>query len=265
VRCSEWIALAFFVHLAVAALIRHLPPSRRLAVWLGALVMGGVVVALSRLDGSVARDWAPGVYLLAGYYLSGRTFVEPMPHVEAWLIAWDWRLLGDPRERFASWPRGIIALFDIAYIGCFLLVPAGYAALAISGRSDLADRYWTMVLGAELAAFAPLPYLQTRPPYALEAAAKQSSAASERISLTFMKHGTTGANTLPSGHAAGSLAVALAVIEALPALGVILLILALVIAVATIVARAHYIVDVVTGLALAVVFWIVVVGFRVCG
>jgi membrane-associated phospholipid phosphatase len=187
-----------------------------------------------------------------------------MPRVEAWLMAFDCRLLGDPRALFATWPAGVIALFDLAYIGCVLLVPAGYAALVVAGRADLADRYWTMVLGAELGSFAPLPYLQTRPPHAIEAPAKRARHARERISLTFMRYGTTGANTLPSGHAAGSLAVALAVIETLPAVGVVMLLLALVIAAATIVARAHYVVDVITGLALAAVIWIVVNAFGFC-
>jgi membrane-associated phospholipid phosphatase len=264
-RCSEWTALAYFAHLAAAAAIRPLPRGRRLTAGAGALAMAVIVGALSRLDASVVRDWVPGAYLLAGYYLSGRTFVAPMPRVEAWLMAVDRRLLGDPRALFAAWPASVIALFDLAYIGCVLLVPAGYAALVMAGHADLADRYWTTVLGAELGSFAPLPYLQTRPPHAIEGPARRQRQTRERLSLTFMRYGTTGANTLPSGHAAGSLAVALAVIEPLPAVGVVMLFLALMIAAATVVARAHYVVDVITGLALAAVIWIVVNAFGLCG
>jgi membrane-associated phospholipid phosphatase len=262
-RCSEWVALAYFCHIAIAALVRPLPPGRRLAAGLGSLASAVLVLVVARLDTPIVRDWAPGVYLLVGYYLSGRTFVTPMPRIEQWLIRWDRRIIGEPLTLFDRWPPVIVALFDVAYIGCFLLVPAGYAALVAAGRADLADRYWTMVLGAELGAFAPLPYVQTRPPYVLEAATR-SRPARERMSMTFMKHGTTGANTLPSGHAAGSLAVALAVIETLPAFGAVMLVLALVIAVATIVARAHYVVDVITGLALALAIWAVVAGLGVC-
>jgi membrane-associated phospholipid phosphatase len=112
-------------------------------------------------------------------------------------------------------------------------------------------------MGAECGSFAALPYLRTRPPWVLE---QRSSAggerqASHRVSVTFLKRATTGANTLPSGHAAGSLAVALAVAGALPLVGVVLLVLALTVSLAAIVARAHYVVDVVTGLALAIVIW----------
>jgi membrane-associated phospholipid phosphatase len=70
-----------------------------------------------------------------------------------------------------------------------------------------------------------------------------------------MKHATTGANTLPSGHAAGSLAVAFGVIETLPTAGAILLAWAIAISVAAVVTRAHFVADIVTGAALAGVVW----------
>lgn len=256
-------AVAFFVHLALAACLRRLPLDRRLAAGLGGTAMAALVVAISRFEGWPGRDWAPVAYVLAGYYLSGRTFVAPMPRVEAWLIGCDRRLLGNPPARFAAWPRALLRLLDAAYIGCFLLVPGGFAALAAAGRADLADHYWTLVAGAELGAFAWLPYLQTRPPWVIEGLTE--AAAPPRPSVTFMRRATTGANTLPSGHAAGSLAVALAVIAALPELGALLLALALTIAAAAVVTRAHYVVDVVAGLALALAVWGLAAGARLGG
>ena len=257
--------MAFFVHLALAAGVRRLALDRRLAAGMGGAVMAVLVVAVSRLEGWPGRDWAPVAYVLAAYYLSARTFVAPMTRVEAWLMAWDRRLLGDPVARFAAWPPVLLGALDSAYIGCFLLVPGGFAALAAAGRADLADCYWTMVAGAELGAFATLPYLQTRPPWVIERLAEADAAAPPRPSGAFMQLATTGANTLPSGHAAGSLAVALAVIAALPELGLFLLALALTIAAAAIVTRAHYVVDVAAGLALALAVWGVVTVARLCG
>ena len=66
-------------------------------------------------------------------------------------------------------------------------------------------------------------------------------------------------NTFPSGHAAGSFAVALAVIGVLPVTGVVFLVLALSIAVACVVGRYHYVVDVIAGIGLAVAIWAVAV------
>jgi membrane-associated phospholipid phosphatase len=63
-------------------------------------------------------------------------------------------------------------------------------------------------------------------------------------------------NTFPSGHAAGSLAVGLAVVGALPWTGAVLLLLAAGIGVGCVVGRYHYVVDVVTGAALALGVWL---------
>jgi membrane-associated phospholipid phosphatase len=71
-----------------------------------------------------------------------------------------------------------------------------------------------------------------------------------------VQHLTIRVNTFPSGHAAGSLAVALAVVGAMPASGVLLLVLALAICVACVVGRYHYIVDVLAGAAVAIALWL---------
>jgi membrane-associated phospholipid phosphatase len=249
----EWLALGFFAHVAVASAVLRLPAGRRAAAGLGAIVMAATVVVISRREPTMVRSWAPMLYVLGGYYLAGRTFVRPMRSIETWLMSVDRLVLGDHALRFAAWPRGLIALLDAAYIGCFVLVPAGFVLLLSAGRGDLMEYYWTVVAGAELGAFATLPYLQTRPPWVIE---RLAEAGMPRPSVLFMKHATTGANTLPSGHAAGSLAVALAVADILPAAGAILIVLALAIAVATIVTRAHFVVDVATGMALAIGVWL---------
>ena len=251
----EWIAVVFFVHVAVAVLVQQsMPPVRRASAGLGAVVAAAGVVAVAHFASTAVRDWAPIAAVLAAYYLSGRTFYAPNPQVESWLAAVDRRLLGDP-PFFSRWPAGIVDVLDAAYIGCFLLVPAGLGVLLAAGRRDQSEPYWTMVVAAELGAFAALPYLQTRPPWVLERVAEHRERDRRRASVVFMQRATTGANTLPSGHAAGSLAVALAVIGTLPVAGVALLVLALTISVAAIVTRAHFVVDIVTGIALAAAVW----------
>ena len=73
----------------------------------------------------LVRDWAPLGYILAGYFLSGYLFAAPSLSIEAWLMAWDRRLLGDPATRFVGWPRPLVAGLELIYMGCFLLIPAG--------------------------------------------------------------------------------------------------------------------------------------------
>lgn len=248
----EWVAVLFFAHVAVAALVRRqMPFGRRLTAGLGSIASAIAVVVIAHAGIPTLRTWMPMGYVLAAYYLSGRTFFAPMPRVESWLAAIDRRILGDPAAAFSRWPPAVIRLLDAAYMGCFLIVPAGLALLLAAGHGDRSAHYWTLVVGAELGAFATLPYLQTRPPWVLE----RLDAHGPRASVAFMKHATHGANTLPSGHAAGSLAVALAVIETKPLEGSILLALAVTISGAAVITRAHFVVDVVTGAALAGAVW----------
>src|SRR6185436_12496676 len=111
-------------------------------------------------------------------------------------------------------------------------------------------RYWTMVLAADLGAFAPLSVFQTRPPCANEKPAELAASRIHRLASYVVKNATTGVNTFPSGHVAVTIAVALGVFPSLPVLGVVLLLCAVSIAVACVVGRYHYAADVLAGAAL---------------
>jgi membrane-associated phospholipid phosphatase len=150
----------------------------------------------------------------------------------------------------------VVAGLELIYMGCFLLIPAGLAILLATGHRSLVDRYWVMVMGAEFAAFAPLAFIQTRPPWAIERKPELADPAIHRLASQMVEHLTIGVNTFPSGHAAGSLAVALAIIGVLPWTGTLLFLLAAAICVACVVGRYHYVVDVLAGAAVALVLWI---------
>jgi membrane-associated phospholipid phosphatase len=254
VRSSEWVSFAYFGSLGLLAWMRPLPAGRRLTITAIGAVMCTAIVTLSRADRGVVRDWSPPAVILVGYYMSGRFFVHPSARLESWLMAWDCRLLSDPTTRFASWPRAVLAYLDLVYMGCFLLLPAGFAALVFTGHHALGNRYWTMVIGAEFGAFAPLAFIQTRPPWVIERTRGADSAVG-RFASQVVQHLTIRVNTFPSGHAAGSLAVALAVVGALPSAGAVLLFVALSICVACVVGRYHYVIDVVAGTVLALLLW----------
>jgi membrane-associated phospholipid phosphatase len=77
-----------------------------------------------------------------------------------------------------------------------------------------------------------------------------------------VRHATIGVNTFPSGHVAVSLAVGFAIAGVMPAVGALMLVLAISIAIACVVGRYHYAMDVVAGAALAGVVWAVT---HLCG
>ena len=255
-RSFEQIGFLYFSYLIVACWWPPLTGRRRAFVIVSSASCAGVVWAIAHAAPAVLRDWAPLAYILAGYFLSGFLFAAPSLEIESWLMRWDRRLLGDPATRFVGWPRMLVASLELIYMGCFLLIPAGLVILLYAGHTALVDRYWTMVMGAEFAAFAPLALIQTRPPWALERKPELADPAIHRLASQMVQHLTIGVNTFPSGHAAGSLAVALAVAGALPGPGALLLLLAIAIGIACVVGRYHYVVDVVAGAAVAMVLWL---------
>ncbi len=257
-RVSETVAFVYFLYLAIVCWFRPLTRRHRLEIAGGALAMAAVVRAVAHAGSPAVRNWAPAAYILAGYFVPGRFFERPSLAVENWLMSWDQRLLGDPAQRFASWPRPVVAYLDVVYMACFLLLPGGLLALILAGHADAADGYWTLVGGADFAAFLSLTAFQTRPPWALERPPDLAAPAVHRAALGFVRHGTIGANTFPSGHTAVSFAVAYALLPILPVAGVVALGLSASIALGCIVGRYHYVIDVGAGLVLSLAVWAVV-------
>jgi membrane-associated phospholipid phosphatase len=253
-RTSDWVALVYFLYLAGVCWLRPLTLRKRLVVSGVSLVTAAIVVGASRAR-PIVHDWAPMLYLTVGYYLTGWLYVGPSLGLETWLREWDRKLLGDPTRRFARWPAWLVAYLNVVYTFCFLLLPAGFAVLLAGGHADFADHYWTMVLAADLGAFAPLSVFQTRPPWRLEPPAQLPGRAAHELASTMVRHATIGVNTFPSGHVAVSFAVAIAVAAAMPIAGTVLLVIAASITVACVVGRYHYAMDAVTGLLLAAFVW----------
>ena len=75
------------------------------------------------------------------------------------------------------------------------------------------------------------------------------------LNLRIMNRASIQVNTVPSGHAAGAFATALAVMSAAPAAGIVLLWLALNISIATVVGRYHYLLDTLLGMLVAIAVW----------
>jgi membrane-associated phospholipid phosphatase len=76
-----------------------------------------------------------------------------------------------------------------------------------------------------------------------------------RLNSAILDRGSIQANTVPSGHAAGAVATALAVADVMPLAGVVFLIVAAGIVAATVLGRYHYLVDSILGVAVAVGAW----------
>lgn len=265
-RSSEWVVCGYLACLVTLAWTLRLPGTRRAAATAVSAVLASLIFVLARRPQTstiaFARDWLPAAYLVAGYWLSGLLFTRPMPRVEQWLQDIDRRIF--ERCRLSTFlqhaPRAVLEYFEASYVSCYAVVVAGLAVLSVSQSGVAADRYWTTVLLAEFGCYAMLPFIQTRPPRAIEGAGDMDRRrpSVRRLNLWILRFGSIQVNTVPSGHAAGGLATALLVAAARPAAGAAFLVLAFSIAAGSVVGRYHYAADAVLGLLWALIVWFVV-------
>lgn len=262
-RASEWIVCGFFAYLVLLSRIRPLPASRRNRVLAVGAACMGLVLVLSQLrlqlPMRIARDWVPCVYLLQGYWMCGVFFRRPMPAVEARLLRLDRRLLAALRfdAAVARTPAAVLQLLELAYLCAYPFIPLTLGLLYGAGLRGHADQYWTAVLLAAFACYGVLPWIQTRPPRAVEppGAMDRRGLALRRVNRAVLDRASVQVNTFPSGHAATAVAAALATGGLLPDLLAPLLATAGAVAVATVAGRYHYAADTVLGVAVGVGAW----------
>lgn len=254
----EWIVLGYVTYLAlVAVCLRRFHRAR--GPTLALAFAAWTVWAMTRhvLWSTSIEIVVPAACLLVGYWMSGLFFVTPMTAAERWLLRVDERV-GLAHVRC---PRLLRDYFELAYVLVYAVVPAGAITLALGGHVDAVPRFWSVVLLAEFVSYAMLPWVQTRPPRAIDAkAATTTSSPLRRFNLAVLGRASIQANTLPSGHAAGAMATALAIASVMPAEGVVFLVLAISIAIATVIGRYHYTVDSVLGIAVAIGAWVLLGG-----
>ena len=263
--CWESVALGYFTYLAIVAILRpRFVRARWPAIALAAVTW--VILPLERQSGELLSNslhaLIPVPVLLAGYWLSGFFFVRPMPRLEQWLRRVDQACLRrrEARNSLRAW-RWLATYLELAYLLVYLVVPAGALTLVVTGHQDAVDRFWTTVMLAAFVSYGMLPWLQTRPPRALDESDRSADGGQpllRHLNLWVLGRASIEANTVPSGHAAAAIAVALSVGAAIPELRAILLLISISIVLATVVGRYHYIVDSVAGVIVGAAAWALV-------
>lgn len=261
-RASEWIVVGYFAYLATAAVAVSLPPNRRRRVLVTALSVVVVTLALGRLGESASllfvRDWMPLADIVIGYWLPASLVKAPNEAFERTLLALDRWLGVDRLETFLqNAPRAIVESLELAYLLCYPLVPVGFACIYVGGTSDEIDRFWICVLVAAFSSYGVLPWLPTRPPRMTYREPVRTQSRIRPVNLYVLGRSSIQLNTFPSGHAAASLATALAVATRLPWAGVLLGLIALGISVGSVVGRYHYAADALAGMGLALIGFLI--------
>ena len=240
------------------------PSGHRRRVLLVGFVCMTLAVMLSQLRPSpslrIVRDWVPAVYLLQGYWMCGLFFQRPALGIERRLLAFDSWLFERIRLRRAAAraPRLVASWFEATYLLAYPFVPVGFGVFLALGHRNRADEFWMATLIAGFTCYGMLPWIQTRPPRALAADRPlwMPHLVLRRLNATVLHRMSVQVNTCPSGHAATAVAVALTLIAAgAPVTGAAFAFVAASIVAATVLARYHYTIDTLLGLAVGIAAW----------
>jgi membrane-associated phospholipid phosphatase len=196
----------------------------------------------------------PPLLLLLAYWTSGLLFTAPMPRAEQALRQIDHVLR--VRAISSGMPRGIAELLEFSYAAVYALIPIALALqLQFTAPPD-PDRFWTVILVTDYVCFAVLPWIQTRPPRALEPGDPWRSSL-RALNLRVLGAASIRVNTFPSGHAAEALAAALLVSNAPFPVVAWRLFNALAVSAGAVFGRYHYATDAIAGWLVALTVWLV--------
>ena len=251
----EIASVVFFAYaVATAIALPGLAPRRRVQA-LGGAAAGITIVALSIAmpPTRVLHDWLlPPALLLLAYWSSGRIFVAPMPAAERALMRIDRALSISPLATRA--PRWLAELLEFAYAGVYPLIPIALGIYLLGTPGPDPDHFWTVILVTDYVCFGVLPWIQTRPPRALESGDPWRSRF-RAVNLRLLGAASIHVNTFPSGHAAEALAAALLVVAAPLPLAIGMFVAAAAISAGAVLGRYHYAADAILGWAVALVVW----------
>ena len=248
---------AFFIYIAIVALSQPQLIGRKRRLALAGAAAGLLIVALATLRPQpILNDWlVPPAALLLGYWTSGLLFVAPMPRVERVLLSIDRELSIDAVA--AATPRVLAELLEVAYAAVYPVIPLALIVYLVAIESPDAARFWTVILVTDYICFGMLPWVQTRPPRALEPAAPWH-ARFRTLNVRLLGKTSNHVNTFPSGHAAEALAAALLVSGAPIWIVILMSSIALAISAGAVLGRYHYAADVLAGWLVASVVWLLV-------
>lgn len=256
----EWLSLIFFSFFLVLAWLRPLDWRQRLNATVLGVISLALIVLLPQVGKQAAafRQLLLPLFLIPMAYWQTAHFSAPLNEgLQRRLAAIDDTILSALKGfSLPTWLKRLTHVYlEGAYLLVYPLVPSGLAVLYFAGVIERAEEFWTVVLPPAYLCYATLPFIRTLPPRRLEQVQRTDAPQTgiRRFNLTVIRLVTHQVNTFPSGHAAAAVAVALELLSAVPAAGIVYLAIAISIMVAAFVGRYHYAVDVALGGALSCV------------
>jgi len=265
VRRSEWIVFAFLLYAPALTLLLPAPEGLRTRLASLNIVVTLAYAGLIYLDSakprlilSVIRDWLPLGLIVVAYREMGWF---ALPHQTALLesrwVAWD-RLVFASGGRAAIESLGPVvpSILEIAYALVYALPPFALAVLYLYRRRDAADRFLTVVLLGVLLCYAQFPFWPSEPPRVVFAGLDLPTYTTvfRRFNLWMLGNYGIHTSVFPSAHVAGAFSTAFGLRFVMPEAKRTyrsLFVVAVLIAVATVYGRYHYLADATCGAAIA--------------
>jgi membrane-associated phospholipid phosphatase len=265
VRKTEWVILAFLAYAMVATYllpITHGSARRLIVVNFGVILGYGLLIWLdsttTRKAFSVARDWLPLVFTELAYQEMGwYTFARRGHTLErAWVI-WDRSILrGGLKAAIEAFGPALPSVLEFAYSLTYALAPFSIVVLYVFNCRNRVDRFQFIFVLAVVLCCAQFPFWPSAPPRLLFFGEDFPSYDTVFRRFNWWLLGNWGIQTsvFPSAHVAGAFSAAFGMRQAMPEpkwVTRFLLLMAALIALATVYGRYHYAADAAAGFVMA--------------
>jgi membrane-associated phospholipid phosphatase len=266
-RRSEWVILGYLCHAAVVASVLPVRAHvRALTVTLNLTIIACCVL-LAYADSlrrgrllAAVRDWFPFPLFLLAYREMG-WFARPIAEhrlEESWVV-WDQALLrGGGRAAIELLGPLLPSVLEISYALVYTLGPFSVAMLYAYRKRERSDSFVFLFAMGVLLCYAQFPFWPSEPPRTVFPGQDFPSYDTVFRRFNWWMLGGYGIHTsvFPSAHVAGAFSAAFGMWRALPEhpwVGRLLMVMAVLIATATVYGRYHYLADAVAGLVMAMI------------
>ena len=266
-RRSEQVLLLYFAYTTVMGLVFGVKTMPRVgllainaAIWISFLFLLARVPRQKEKSGEW-RDLLPYPLSLLCFREAGWLVSAIQPHeLEHRWIVWDRLVLNSFHGRAAIECLGaaIPTLLEAAYLSVYIIAPLAIGALYLFRHREQADRLWVALLLGLMLSYVQFPFWPSEPPRTVFAGLDLPSFLTPLRRLNLLLVGNYGihSSVFPSAHVSGAISGALMMRRVMPDrrwVGDVLLVTAVLIAVATVYGRYHYLVDALAGTAVGVV------------
>ncbi len=264
-RPSERLILGYFLYTAALAFFLNVRGTRFL-VAMGCPVFLFLLAAAETQMGNrltaFLRHWLPLSLILLGYYQVDLFLAPPLEGLQRTFIGWDRMVLNGWGVHAGVEALGPVIpwLLELVYLLLYAIPPIAMGAIYWNRRSSEADRFLLVFFAGTFAVYALLPHFPTLAPRVVypDVAPPDYTGLWRRINLFNLTQLDIATSVFPSGHVAVAFSAAYGIWEVLPrrrGVCAVFFALAVLVYLATVYCRYHYVADGAASIVICTVTW----------